>query len=156
MRKKILIRAAAGFLLGIAVSVVISLLFNRTADGAVHFYSSALLNRVGNATAAALLQLAVCGLYGAACMCGTLLYEIERWPLALATAVHYLIISLLYAQVASLLEWELTLHTLLFIEGLMTAGFLAIWLIMYFLYKAEVRKLNELMKKRNEEMEKNG
>lgn len=145
MRKSILIRAAIGFVLGMLMLLAICLLFDRGADGKVHFCSDALLKRVGSVTAALLLQLAVCGLYGAACMMGTVFYEIERWSLASATVAHYLVVSLGYSFPALLLDWNLTPRLLLQIEGLMTLGFFLIWLIIYLRYKAQVRELNELM-----------
>ena len=144
MRKKILIRCGLGFLLGMVAITLISVLFIRGEDGTVYFYSEALLARVGSPAAAALLQMLLCGVYGALCMGGTILYDIERWPLALATAVHYLLIALGYLLPALLLGWYLTPKLLLLVEGMMTVGFFLIWLIMFLLYRAEVRSLNEL------------
>ena len=152
MRKKILIRGGIGFLFGVAMMLLIPALFNRGADGMVRYCSEALIARVGGSPAAAMLtSLLLYGLYGACCMGGTLLYDIERWPLALATAVHYLIIALGYALSAQLLCWHLPLSMLLFIEALMTAGFFLIWIILYLRYRAEVRELNRLMEKKNKQ-----
>ena len=89
MRRKILIRGGIGFLLGDVMVLLIPALFNRTADGMVRLCSNQLLARVGSAPAAILTSLLLYGLYGACCMGGTLLYEIERWPMALATAGLY-------------------------------------------------------------------
>ena len=103
MKKKLLIRCGVGFLLGVAMMLLIPALFNRGPDGTVNYCSDELLARVGGSPAAAMaVSLLLYGLYGACCMGGTLLYEIERWPLALATAVHYLIIALGYALAAHL------------------------------------------------------
>lgn len=147
MRNKLLTRSGIGFLLGMVMLTLIVTLTGSADDGTIHFVSETLLHRAGNARAAALLQLLVCGLYGALCMGGTLLYEIEHWPLLAATAVHYLMIALSYALMAALLGWEMTPSALLTMEGLMAVGFLLIWLIMYLRYKAEVRELNTLMEK---------
>ena len=145
MKKKLLIRCGVGFLLGVAMMLLIPALFNRGPDGTVNYCSDELIARVGGSPAAAMaVSLLLYGLYGACCMGGTLLYEIERWPLALATAVHYLIIALGYALAAHLLCWNLSLKQLLIIEALMTVGFFLIWLYMYLRYKAEVRELNQL------------
>lgn len=151
MKRQLLIRCAIGFALGLAALFVICFLFDRTADGAVHFFSASLLKATGSPFTALLLSMLVCGFYGAACMGGTLFYEIESWPLALATAAHYAVIAAGYLLPALLLRWELTPGTLLMIEGIMTLGFFLIWLVMYLRYRAQVRELNELMKKRGEE-----
>lgn len=148
MKKRVLLLGVLGFALGVAVSLAISLAFNRV-DGAVHFCSDSLIRRMGSARAALLFQLLLCGVYGVACMLGTLFYEIEHWPLALATGAHYLLISFMYLALALLLGWGFTPKLLLFIEGLMTLCFILIWLAMYLRYKAVVRELNELMEKKN-------
>ena len=137
MKKKLLIRAAVGFLFGIAMMLVVPVLINGGPIARV-VYSDALLARTGSPAAATLLTLLVMGLFGSFCFVGTLFYEIEHWPLALATAAHYLSMSLGYLIPAKLL---------LRIEGVMTLGFFLVWLIMYLRYKAEVRELNELQKK---------
>ena len=140
MRKRLLARAGIGFLLGAAADFVVPALLRLGSAG----YSDQLLARAGRPTGAMLLSLLVIGLFGSLCMLGTLFYEIERWPLALATAAHYLLISLGYLIPARLLCWNLPLTLLLRIEGVMTLGFFLIWLVMYLRYRAEVRKLNEL------------
>ena len=155
MRKKALIFAAVGFPLGILAGLAIAF-FGRTAGGALMLYSPGLLERVGSGTGAALVQLLVCGLYGAACMAGSALYEVERWPLALATALHYLIIVLGYLLCYWLLSWKASLLETLFILGVQTIGFFLIWLFMCLRYKAQVRKLNELQKEHNQQIKKEG
>lgn len=149
MKKRILFRILLGILLGAAMMYIVPPLLNH---GHINraIYSGALLARVGSPAKASLLTLLVMGLFGALCVGGTLFYEVERWPLALATAVHYLSISLGYLVVDRLLCWEMPLRLLLFIEGGMTVGFFLIWLSIYLCYKAQVRELNELMEKKNE------
>ena len=153
MRKQVLIRCALGFLLGIVMMYLVPSLINHSP--VVHIiYSDRLLERVGSPLAAALLTLLLMGLFGALCVGGTLFYEIERWPLALATAAHYLAISLGYLIPVRVLSWELPPKLLLTIEGLMTLGFILIWLSMYLRYKALARELNELTQKRKQEKDK--
>lgn len=148
MKRKLLIRGLIGFLIGAAM-MLIPALFNRGPDGTVNYCSNELITRVGGSPAAAMAaSLLLYGLYGACCMGGTLLYDIERWPLALATAVHYLIIALGYALAAHLLCWSLSPRQLLIIEAFMTVGFFLIWLFMYLRYKGEVRELNQLTEKK--------
>ena len=101
----------------------------------------------GRAVSAVWAQYLLSGLYGAACMGGTVLYEIESWPLMKSTVIHWLITALLYAPIALVLGWVNSLSALLLMEGIMLAAFLLIWLFMHLRCKAQVRKLNELLKK---------
>ncbi len=98
-----------------------------------------------------MLTLLVIALYGAVCMGGTIFYEFKNWSLAKATVAHYLLISLGYVVVDLLLCRDMPLKLLRILEGIMTVGFFLIWLILYLRYKAEVRELNELNRKKNGE-----
>lgn len=147
MKNKLLNRCAIGFLLGMVMVMLIPALTPSAADGRVSLVGERLIARVGSQTGALLLSLALYGLFGAFCVGGTLLYEIQRWPLALATAVHYLGLTLGYVTADLVLCWEMSVRGLLFVEGFMTLGFFLIWLILYLGYKKEVRELNRLTEK---------
>ena len=84
------------------------------------------------------------GLYGAVCFAGISFYEIESWPLALATAAHCMLIVLLFIPIAHLLGWETGIADTLIMAACQLAGFFMIWLIMHGIYKKQVRELNEI------------
>lgn len=147
MKKRILLYCAIGFLVGMLLVMLIPAVFNLADDGTAGLVTPLLIARVGSARGALAVSFIVFGLYSTFCIGGMLLYEIESWPLALATAVHFLGIALGYVFVSLLLGWEMAGSKLLLIEGFMAIGFVLIWLIMYLRYKAEVRELNELQKK---------
>ena len=148
VKKKVVIMAGFGFLLGMAMMLIVPAVINCTPIGGF-IYSAQLLERLGSPAKATLLTLLVMGLFGSACMVGTLFYQIERWPLALATAAHYLTVSLGYLIPVRVLCWEMSLRLLLMIEGMMTLGFFLIWLMLYLRYKDEVRKLNKLLQEQS-------
>ena len=143
MKKKILIRCALGFLFGMAAMLIVPSLISGEPIGRV-IYTNELLVRTGSPAATA-LSLLVMGLFGALCMGGTLFYELESWPLALATAAHYLMMALGYLIPNWLLCWDMPPKLLLAVEGFMALGFALIWLIMYLRCKREVQELNELL-----------
>ena len=147
MKKKLLIRCALGFLLGVAAMLIVPSLISGKPIGSI-IYTDELLARTGSPTAATAVSLLVMGLFGSLCMGCTLFYEIESWPLACATAAHYLIMALGYLIPNWLLCWDMPPKLLLAIEGFMALGFAVIWLIMYLRYKREVLELNELMKRK--------
>ena len=145
MLKKTLKAAGIGFLIGMIVGNVIAFLTGNSGTGGVTFASPQLLDMAGgNAAIAMLLQSLFSGLYGAACFAGMSFYEIERMPLAAATALHCALIVLLFIPIALLLGWVSDIGTLLMISGMQLVGFFIIWLILYFGYKKQIRELNEM------------
>ena len=147
MLKKTLKMAGIGFLIGMVIGNLIAFLTGNSDTGGVTFASSQLLDMAGGSgTTAMLLQSLFSGLYGAVCFAGMSFYEIERMPLALATALHCALIVLLFIPIALLLGWVNDIGTLLIISGMQLVGFFIIWLIMYFGYKKQIRELNEMQR----------
>ena len=145
MLKKTLKAAGIGFLIGMIVGNVIAFLTGNSGTGGVTFASPQLLGMAGGSgTVAMLLQSLFSGLYGAVCFAGMSFYEIERMPLAAATALHCALIVLLFIPIALLLGWVSDIGTLLMISGMQLVGFFIIWLILYFGYKKQIRELNEM------------
>lgn len=147
MLKKALKYAGIGFLIGIVIGNVIAILTGNSSTGGVTFASKKLLAMAGgNAVVAMLLQSLFSGLYGAACFAGMCFYDIERMPLALATAAHCAVILLLYIPVALLLGWVEGIIDILIVASIQLVVFFIIWLILYYGYRKQVRELNEMQK----------
>ena len=145
MLKKTLKAAGIGFLIGMIVGNVIAFLTGNSGTGGVTFASPQLLDMAGGSgTTAMLLQSIFSGIYGAVCFAGMSFYEIERMPLAAATALHCALIVMLFIPIALLLGWVSDIGTLLMISGMQLVGFFIIWLILYFGYKKQIRELNEM------------
>ena len=147
MLKKVLALAGIGFLIGVVVGDVIAILTGTSSTGGITFTSEKLLEIAGgNAAAAMILQSLFSGIYGALCFMGVCFYDIERWPLALATAAHCAVIILVYIPVALLLGWVSGITEILIVAGIQFVAFFIIWLIMWLIYKKQVKELNELQK----------
>lgn len=145
MLKKTLKSALIGFLLGIVIGNVIAILTGNSDTGGVTFASQKLLDIAGgNGVVAMLLQSFFSGLYGAACFAGMSFYEVERLPLAVATALHCALIVLLFIPISYLLGWVGGIVETLIIAAIQAAAFFVIWLILYSVYKKQVRELNDL------------
>ncbi len=144
LAKKCFKLAGIGFLAGIVIGNVIAWLTGKSGSLA----SPSLIDRMGGETPALLMQVLFSGLYGAATMSGVALYDVERFPLALATALHCLICVVPYIPLALLLGWVVKPSDILITACLQVIAFFLIWLIMYLRCKAEVRKLNELQKEK--------
>ena len=152
MLKKTLKMAGIGFLLGIVIGNLIAFLTGNSDTGGVTFASQKLLDMAGGkAIVAMLLQSLFSGLYGAACFAGMSLYEIERMPLAAATALHCALIILLFVPISLFLGWVSKIETLLMISGIQLVCFFIIWLIMYAGFKKQVKELNELQEKNRDQ-----
>lgn len=155
MLKKTLKSALIGFLIGVAIGNVIAILTGKSDTGGVTFASQKLLSMSGgNGIVAMLLQSLFSGLYGAACFAGMSFYEAERLPLAAATALHCALIVFLFIPIALLLGWAGGIMEILIIAGIQIVVFFIIWLIMWSVYKKQVKELNEMQKDYRKKTEK--
>ena len=156
MLKKTLKMAGIGFLIGVVIGNLITILTGNSDTGGVTFASSQLLRMAGgNALVAMLLQSLFSGLYGAACFAGMSLYEAERMPLAASTALHCGLIVLPFIPISYLLGWVGGILETVIIAAIQIVAFFIIWLILYFVYKKQVRELNEMQKQFSDKENKN-
>ena len=100
----------------------------------------------GNAVIAMILQSLFSGLYGALCFAGMTLYDVDRLPLAAATALHCGLIVLPFIPISYLLGWVGGVLETVIIAAIQIAAFFMIWLILYFVYKKQVKELNDMQK----------
>ena len=138
---KTLKRTFFGFILGMAVGNVIAAL-----TGHPNIVSPSLLARTGSLSAALLWQTLLSGVIEAAGMGGTVLYELERWPLLATDAIHFALVMAAFVPVALYLGWTSTPGELLAVAACMLAAHLTVFLVMCAYYRAQVRILNELQK----------
>ena len=146
MKKSILLRAVIGFFCGIAIGFLVPLITCLAAGQPVSLYSARLLSMVKSPALALIVQAAASGLYGAVCMGGTVVYDIEHWPLLRAIAVHYLLCMVPFVPIALLLGWFDDAVTCLIMIGAMTVAYFIIWLSIYLSYKRQGRRMNDDLK----------
>lgn len=152
MLKKTLKAAGIGFLIGVVVGNLIAILTGNSDTGGVTFASSQLLDMAGGSgTTAMLLQSLFSGIYGALCFAGMTLYDVDRLPLAAATALHCALIVLLFIPISLLLGWVGSIVETVIIASIQIAAFFMIWLILWAIYKKQVKELNEMQKQFSEE-----
>ena len=130
MKAKVFRHAGVGFLIGMIIGFLIG---------------------TGRQTGSVVVQMLISGLYGSAAVSGMVLYDVDEWSLAKSTIVHYLIIAVLYVPMALFLGWTESAADILIVECFQLIAFFLIWIIMYLRFKAEVRELNELLKKKKGE-----
>lgn len=151
MLKKLIKRVGFGFILGIAVGDIIAALTGFP-DRIV---SSQLVQSVGGLSLAFIIESLCSGFLGAVSMGGTVLYELERWPLMWIAIAHYALIQAVYIPTGFLLSWFSSLKEALVWAGINAAAYILVFLIMCAIYRSEVRRLNELNEKRKEQNEQN-
>ncbi len=79
------------------------------------------------------------------------LYEAERLSLAAATALHCALIVLLFIPISLLLGWVGSIVETIIIASIQIAAFFMIWLILWAIYKKQVKELNEMQKQFSKE-----
>ena len=141
MKKKVFRRMLIGFLSGAAVGNLIAML---SAGGSSAFYSPMLIELFGSPAAAIIMQTLFSSLIGVAGMGGMSLYDETDLPLAAATAIHFVIVEVVFVISALLLRWMTTAAEIGVMSAMMFAAFAAIWVIMFIIHKKEVRQLNEI------------
>lgn len=146
MLAKTLKRVGIGFLLGIVIGYALSILTGLDNPDVFISVPPRLLSLTGSVPLSQILQGLFSGIYGAVCFGTMTFYEIERWPLALATVAHCAVIVLLYIPVGFFLGWLDGWLDMLIVAGCQLVGFFIIWLIMNAIYKKQVKELNEMQK----------
>lgn len=149
MRKTFFRLAGIGFFLGMIMGNLIAWF----ADGTL--VNTRLAAWLDSDFGSVALQTLLSGILGAVAMGGTVVHSIEHWPLALSCIVHYLLIEIPYIGIALTLGWVTGLPELLWMLFIQGSIYFLIWLFMYLRYRAQVRELNELLKKNRQEDRKN-
>lgn len=142
MIKKILKLAGIGFLVGMAVCNIITILGCETVP-----VSQELVERMGSIRTALLVQALLSGIYGALCMGTTVLYDsAEKLPLAAVSLIHCGICIGPYVPLSIFLGWYHDTVTTVITTAIQLTGYFIVWLIMYLIYKKQTKELNEMQK----------
>lgn len=137
--KRILKLAALGFLLGIFVCSIMTLIGSSPLPA-----SQELVDKIGSLKAAMALQLALSGLYGALCMGSVVLYDEDRLPLSLASVIHCVICIGPFIPLALVLRWCVSICDVLTMSAFQFVAYLIVWLIMFIIYRKQTKELNEI------------
>ena len=130
MWKKAVLLGAAGFVIGALIGVIFKLLrapVNWSQD---------------------ILHFLIGGIWGAFAMSSSVVYDIEKWSVARATATHFLFVVVGYAVLSLAMGWFRIGDSLFWIIlAVMVAVYFLIWLFMYLAYKRQIMKMNEELEK---------
>lgn len=142
MLKRSLKFAGFGFILGIAVCTIITILTSDAAGGIPA--SAKFVERIGNVKLALLIQALLSGVHGAICMGTVTLYDTDRLPLTLVSALHCACCIVPFIALSVFLCWTESVTDTLIMVGMQLVAYFIVWLIMYSLYRKEIRELNKI------------
>ncbi len=144
MKRKIVLRGALGFPLGIAIgnliTIGISLIW---AQGYYAPCVPELISVMGNELNAVILQTLLCGLLGVGFGGGSVIWELDDWGIMKQTGVYFVIVSLFMMPVAYAAYWmEHSMKGFLSYFGIFALIFAVIWAVQFTAGKRMVKKLN--------------
>ena len=150
MKKKIILRAALGFPIGIAIGHLITIFISLVwANGYYAPCVPELIDVMGSEIYAVILQALLCGLLGIGFAASSLIWEIEHWGIVKQTGIYFLIISVIMLPIAYLTYWmELSLMGFFSYYAVFALIFLVIWIIEFIIGRYNVRKMNAKLKER--------
>ena len=152
MKKKIFLRGAMGFPLGITIGYLISIFVSLVwAEGYYVPCEPELVNIMGNEIKAVVFQAVLCGILGAGFSAGSLIWETEEWNLVKQTGVYFILVSVIMMPVAYFNYWmEHSVGGFLRYFGIFVFLFAVIWVIQFLIGRQMVKKMNAGLSKAKE------
>ena len=84
------------------------------------------------------------------------IYQIERLPLMAAILIHGSVLYASYLITYLVNDWlESGAVPILVFTGIFIVGYFLIWAVIYFIMKKRTARINEILKRKNEDSEKN-
>jgi len=150
--KKIIKRCLIGAPIGLAISIVITILHSYAAgDGSYYAVVPALIGDCGSEINAVTLQAAVSMLYGAAWAGASAIWENEGWSLMRMTVTHLLVCAAATFPAAFFLRWmERSAKGVLLYFGMFAVIYAIIWISQYGAMKKKIDAINSKISERAE------
>jgi hypothetical protein len=144
MRKRLIKKSLAGLVVGAIVGHLITLLVNYLSRGEFLICMPKLTESCGH-TGAIVVQTLLSGIFGMISFGGMCIFDIEDWSLLRASTVHCMLILVSFLTAGLLLHWfSFDLIPILIMTGFIIVVYALIWLIMYAVWKVEIRQMNLL------------
>lgn len=145
MKKKIMLRCALGFPIGITIGQIISIIISLIwAKGYYAPCVPELVTAMGNEINAIILQTALYALLGMGFSASSVIWEIDHWNLVKQTGIYFLIVSAFMMPIAYVNYWmEHSFTGLISYFGIFVLIFIIVWVIQFTIGRNNVRKMNE-------------
>ena len=139
MAKKLISRALHGFGITVSVCLLVQLVIAQFTGNSV---TPAFGSHFRNEAAAALAQLGLTGIVGAAFASAAEIFEIERWGFLRQGIVHFLVTSVVWMPIAYLCWMPDSRAGIWIAIGGWTLTYAVNWTVQYFLYRHRIAALN--------------
>ena len=144
MKKRLLAKSLIGLAIGAPVAHAITMLVNYFARGQYLVCMPELTEKLGLA-GAVIAQTLLGAIFGMIAFGGMCFFDIEKWSLLQASMAHCALILVAYIAVGLLLHWfSFDIIPILIMAFMIILVYALIWLIMYVLWKREIREMNRL------------
>lgn len=149
MIKKSLLRGLFSYCICVCVAVMVSLIICLAGSGQVTIPEFA--QRVGDPMTAAMVQPLLIGLIGFTFGAGSVLFEIERWSLLKQGIVHLALTAAVWIAVELICFSPITPPAIISMGLSVAVTYALTWGSRYFIWKDQVRRLNDQIQRKNEE-----
>jgi peptidoglycan biosynthesis protein MviN/MurJ (putative lipid II flippase) len=151
MLKKIILRGALGFPLGICIGNVIAIALSLAiGNGRYLPCVPSLIDVFGSEIAAVVFQAIMCGVLGSAYAAASVVWEVEKWGIAKQTGTYALICAIVMMPIAYFTQWmEHSVSGFLLYFGIWLGIFVIVWIIQYFIWKYIIGRVNSKIKEQS-------
>ena len=139
MAKKLISRALHGFGITVSVCLLVQLVIAQFTGNSV---TPSFGSHFRNEAAAALAQLGLTGIVGAAFASAAEIFEIERWGFLRQGIVHFLVTAVVWMPIAYLFWMPDSRAGIWIAIGGWTLTYAVNWTVQYFLYRHRIAALN--------------
>ena len=131
-KKQFILLTVIGAVMGIAIWLIMLLANNPKA-----------LSDCSHSPGIIILNVILSAVFGALCMGGAVVYDIEEWSILRATFTHFVIVFASFNVVGLSLKWfSFGSIEYWIIHAVMIVAYILIWLIQYLIFKRKVNELN--------------
>lgn len=153
MRKRLITRSLIGLVTGPFCAHVITLIVNYFSHGQYLICMPELTESLGP-TGAIVAQTVLGAFLGVMANGGMCFFDIEEWSLLRASVAHCSLILVTFIIVGLLLRWfSFDIIPILIMACMIFFVYALIWLIMYAIWKREIREMNRLAEEYKKDVE---
>ena len=149
MWRKILNRTACGYCVTVTITLIASLI--SALCGAEHLCMPDFAARVGGENIGFILQTLLMSLIGLAFGAGSVFFEIDRWSFLQQGAAHLALTLAVWIAVELICFTPVTTPVVISFLLSAAATYIITWTIQYFVWRAQVRRLDARIRMKNEE-----
>ena len=148
MARKLISRALHGFAITVSICLLVQLIIAQFSGSSV---TPSFGMHFTNEAAAALAQLGLTGIVGAAFACAALVFDRERWGFLKQGIVHFLVTAAVWMPIAYLCWMPDSRMGLWLALGGWTLTYAVNWTVQYFIYRHRIAALNARIRAYREE-----